>query len=381
MSEPTIRRDHLTRLFGDTIAVDCLTFDIAAGEVFGFLGHNGAGKTNTIQMLTTLAAPTSGTATVAGFDVLSHPIDVRRRIGYVPESVRLYDALTALITGAIALSTDVATYDAAKATLLALGKSAAAIKPPEFYPMRLLRGPVEQIQIVGAAIAILMGLRAAATERGRQTLALILTRPIKRWQYIGGKIVAGLGLVNFELAVVMALCALLLHLMPGVGLTGNDLGRFSLVWAVSVVYMDSFFLAAFLLTLHLPRPSTALLTAFTLWLVIVLVAPQIGDTMDPDNQVAGGMFKALSISRPDQLEVMKTYAGFEAIRGGIEAASITKHFERFAFAVLGIKATYAGLPLGAILTEKALDILWIILAAFGLSALILNAVLALPVMA
>ncbi len=280
-------------------------------------------------------------------------------------------ALTALITGAIALSTDVATYDAAKASLLALGKSAASIKPPEFYPMRLLRGAVEQIEIVGSAIAILIGFRAAAAERGRQTLALILTRPLRRWQFIGGKIVAELGLLAFGLGVVMGLCAVLLHLMSGIGLTGNDLGRIGLVWAVSVVYMASFFLAAFLLTLHLPRPSTALLIAFALWLVIVLVAPQIGDTMDPDNQVAGGVFKALSISRPDQLEIMTTYAGFEAVRNGIEIASITKHFERFAFAVLGIKATYVGLPLGPILSEKALDILWIILAALGLASLAL----------
>jgi ABC-type transport system involved in multi-copper enzyme maturation permease subunit len=280
-------------------------------------------------------------------------------------------ALTALITGAIALSTDVATYDAAKASLLALGKSAASIKPPEFYPMRLLRGAVEQIEIVGSAIAILIGFRAAAAERGRQTLALILTRPLRRWQFTGGKIVAGVSLLAFGLGVVMGPCAVLLHLMSGIGLTGNDLGRIGLVWAVSVVYMASFFLAAFLLTLHLPRPSTALLIAFALWLVIVLVAPQIGDTMDPDNQVAGGVFKALSISRPDQLEIMKTYAGFEAVRNGIEVASITKHFERFAFAVLGIKATYAGLPLGPILSEKALDILWIILAALGLASLAL----------
>lgn len=280
-------------------------------------------------------------------------------------------ALTALITGAVALSTDVATYEAAKASLLALGKSAASIKPPEFYPMRLLRGAVEQIEIVGAAIAILVGFRAAAAERGRQTLALILTRPLNRWQFTGGKMVAGVSLLAFGLVVVMGLCAVLLHLMSGIGLTGNDIGRVGLVWAVSVLYMASFFLAAFLLTLHLPGPSTALLIAFTLWLVIVLVAPQIGDTMDPDNQVAGGVFKALSISRPDQLEIMKTYAGFEAVRNGIEIASITKHFERFAFAVLGIKATYAGLPLGPILTEKALDILWILLAFLGLAGLAL----------
>lgn len=281
-------------------------------------------------------------------------------------------ALTALITGAIALATDVATYDAAKATLFALGKDASAIKPPEFYPLRLMRGPMEQIEIIGAAIAILIGFRAAASERGRQTLALILTRPLNCWQFTGGKIVAGIGLLAFGLGVVLGLCALLLHLMSGIGLTGNDVFRIALVWVVAVVYMTSFFLVAFMLTLHLPRPSTALLIAFTLWLVIVLAAPQIGDTMDPDNQVTGGVFASLSISRPDQLEIMKTYAGFEAVRNGIEVASITKHFERFAFAVLGIKATYAGLPLGPILTEKALDILWIILAALGLGALALT---------
>ncbi len=95
MTDPIIRLDHLTRRYGDMAVVDGLTFDIAAGEVFGFLGHNGAGKTTTIQMLTTLAAPTSGTATVAGFDIISDPLEVRRRIGYVPENVRMYDTLTA----------------------------------------------------------------------------------------------------------------------------------------------------------------------------------------------------------------------------------------------------------------------------------------------
>ena len=280
-------------------------------------------------------------------------------------------ALTALVAGAIALASDVATYAAAKASLLALSKPEGSIKPPEFYPMRLLRGAIEQTEIVGAAIAMLAGFRAAAAERGRQTLALILTRPVARWQFLGGKIAAGMGLLALGLAAVMAACALGLHLMSGIGLTLDDLGRMALVWAVSVVYTASFFLAAFILTLHLPRASTALLTAFTLWLVIVLIAPQIGDTMDPDNQVAGGVFASLSIARPDQLVIMKTYAGFESFRNGIEVASITKHFERFAFAVLGIKATYAGLPLGPILTEKALDILWIILAALGLGALAL----------
>jgi ABC-2 type transport system ATP-binding protein len=95
MSEPILSLKDLSQSYGDTKAVDSLTFEIAEGEVFGFLGHNGAGKTTTIHMLTTLAPPTSGTARVAGYDIISDALDVRRQIGYVPENVRLYDALTA----------------------------------------------------------------------------------------------------------------------------------------------------------------------------------------------------------------------------------------------------------------------------------------------
>nr|WP_321484575.1 ABC transporter ATP-binding protein [uncultured Cohaesibacter sp.] len=71
-----------------------LTLTIEDSEIFGFLGHNGAGKITTIHMLTTLAKPTSGSAKVAGHDVLSDPLGVRSEIGYVPENVRLYDTLT-----------------------------------------------------------------------------------------------------------------------------------------------------------------------------------------------------------------------------------------------------------------------------------------------
>ncbi len=95
MPDPILSLDRLTQAFDGVIAVDALTMEIAEGEVFGFLGHNGAGKTTTVQMLTTLARPASGTATVAGSDIRTDPMGVRRRIGYVPENVRLYDTLTA----------------------------------------------------------------------------------------------------------------------------------------------------------------------------------------------------------------------------------------------------------------------------------------------
>ena len=280
-------------------------------------------------------------------------------------------AAVALVTGAIALRGDVATYEAEKATLLAIGKSADAIKAPEFYPLRLLRGAIEQIEIIGAAIAILIGYRSAASERGRQTLALMFTRPMRRWQFVAGKAVAGLGLLASGLALVLSGLALVLHLISGIDLGVDELLRITVVWGVAVAYTSCFFLLSFILTLHMKQLSHALLVAFAIWLLLVLIAPQIGDTLDPDNQVAGGVFKRLNIAKPDQVEIMKGFATFETLRDGVEQASVTKHFERLSFAVLGIKAIYAGMPLGTILVEMLDNLIWIFLTALGLGVLAL----------
>jgi ABC-2 type transport system ATP-binding protein len=84
----------LTKRFGDFVAVDHVSFDVHAGEVFGFLGSNGAGKSTTIRMLCGLLEPTSGTAVVGGVDVTRDPEGVKRRIGYMSQRFSLYEQLT-----------------------------------------------------------------------------------------------------------------------------------------------------------------------------------------------------------------------------------------------------------------------------------------------
>jgi ABC-2 type transport system ATP-binding protein len=82
--------DKLTKYFGAVMAVDRISFQVDKGEIVGFLGPNGAGKTTTMRILTTFLPATSGIARVAGFDVMTQSIDVRRNIGYLPESVPMY---------------------------------------------------------------------------------------------------------------------------------------------------------------------------------------------------------------------------------------------------------------------------------------------------
>jgi hypothetical protein len=280
-------------------------------------------------------------------------------------------AIVSAVTGAIALHGDAATYALARDQLLALGRDASSIAPPEFYPLKLLRGTVEQIEIMGAVIALIAGYRAAAAERGRQTLALILTRPMPHWTYKLAKLIGGLGLAAVSLGIAFVAMAVLLPLISGVTLTGGDLLRLALAWGAGVLYLSALFTLGFGFSLWAKSPASGLIYAFALWILVVLVAPQIGDTMDPDNQVAGGVFAQLSIPRAEQDRIKAGFAGYESFRNGIEVASVTKHFERFTFAILGIKDTYTGTPIADVMAEKRGDLLFLLFFSLGLGGLVL----------
>ena len=150
-----------------------------------------------------------------------------------------------------------------------------------------------------------------------------------------------------------------------------DLLRLAITWVAGIAYLTALFALGFGLSLWMRSPATGLVYAFALWLLVVLVAPQIGDTMDPDNQVAGGIYAQLSVPKAEQDRIKAGFSTYETIRNGIEQISVTKHFERLTFAVLGIKDTYTGKPLGPILSEKSGDALFLFLFTFGLAGIVL----------
>jgi len=94
MDAPAIATEHLTRRFGQLVAVDDVNLRVTAGQFFGFLGPNGAGKSTTIKMLTGLLAPSAGRMKILGLDLTANPVEVKRQIGVVPEGMALFGRLT-----------------------------------------------------------------------------------------------------------------------------------------------------------------------------------------------------------------------------------------------------------------------------------------------
>ena len=94
MAETVIQTNKLTKRFGDFIATNEITFDVVAGEIFGFLGANGAGKTTAMRMLCGLSVPSSGSATIAGYDIYKQTEQIKKHIGYMSQKFSLYEDLT-----------------------------------------------------------------------------------------------------------------------------------------------------------------------------------------------------------------------------------------------------------------------------------------------
>ncbi len=238
--------------------------------------------------------------------------------------------------------------DAYNVYLQALKASGNSTVPaaPQLYPLQLLRGSVEYLEILGALFAIVMGYGLIAKEKQRATIQLLYSRPIGRFALPAGKLIAIAVAWLVAVATIFLAVTLTVVIVGHASFTAIDYQRLGISAFITWLYLIMWSALALGLASWTTRLSTALIIALVLWLTVVLIIPQIGDTMDPDNQVPGGLFKSLGIAKPDELAVLAQFSGFDTARNGLEVSSITKHYERFTFAFLGIKNQFNQQPLG-----------------------------------
>lgn len=276
--------------------------------------------------------------------------------------------LVAVVISVVVSSTQFgAKLDAYNTYLDALRAAGNTTAPaaPQLFPLQLLRGSIEYLEILGALFAIVMGYGMIAKEKQRATLQLIYSRPIGRFSLPAGKLLA------LAVAWLIAVVVIFGAVTATVAIVGHaqfafiDAQRLLIAGATAWGYLLVWSALALGLAATTKRLSTALIVALVLWLTVVLILPQIGDTMDPDNQVPGGLFKSLAIAKPDEKAVLANFTGFDSARNGLEVSSITKHYERFTFAVLGIKDQYNQQPLAAVWTGTWNNAISLWLAAFA----------------
>ncbi len=286
--------------------------------------------------------------------------------------VLLVMSMVIVAAGAITIASyDFRAQVADYAAYLAQAKAAGTTitTPPQFFPLQLLRGVIEYIQIIGAVIAIGLGYLSVARERSGNTLPLILTRPVRGRELFLGRLLGATALMTTILVATAAISVIVIGLVGGHWLNGSELIRLTIAFGTAVVYMLLFYALGTWLSARSKVVANGLVVALVIWLSVVLIIPQIGDTMDPDNQVPGGLFAALQVQKPDELKVLAHFKTYETIRNGLEETSLTKHYERLTFAVTGIKDKYNGKSLGSIAYAKRSDIEWIVFYTALLGAL------------
>lgn len=267
----------------------------------------------------------------------------------------------------------VALYTAAVDQLRATGQSTDVLSVPQYSPLQMLRSAVEYLEILGAVLAIVLGYVSFARERRSRVLTLVLTRGVTRRQLVAGKLVGGSVLLGSLACAYLALAGVAIWLVGGIPLSGAEVLKLIVAAVLAFAYLVAFFAFAGALTIMVRNPATALVVSLVVWIVVVLVLPQIGDTMDVDNQVAGGLFASLGLDKAAATNVMSQFGTYEWIRNATEVLSPTKHFERASFAVLGIKDEFNGQPLGPIVVAKWPNILITALTALVAPLLALTA--------
>jgi ABC-2 type transport system permease protein len=274
--------------------------------------------------------------------------------------------LASVYIGSVAHRSQVADYQAYRNAATASGLD--RIAPSPLAPLSLLRGAFEYLQIIGAVIAIALGYLSVTRERANRTLALIRSRPVTGGELAAGNLLGATAIIATLVGVTAGVGVV------GIGLIGNDwinageAVKLLLAYLASITYMLGFYALGAITTTKAKVPANGLIAALAVWLVFVLVTPQIGDTLDMDNQVPGGLFSALNLNRADETTLLGHFSLYETIRTRIEWVSFAQHFQRFAFAMVDVKERYRGHNIGWLFARVWTDFAFVLVVPGALIA-------------
>jgi ABC-2 type transport system permease protein len=273
--------------------------------------------------------------------------------------------IVSIVLGSYQVKISLDNYNNSISFLKSLGK--AELPPmPNLNPISASKGYVNYIGMVGALMAIVLGNTAISKEHRNGTLRLILTRSVFRDTFMNGKLLGNLIVLAGITVVTGVITFVSLAAISGVSLTSNDVVRLLLFFLMSFLYMAFFMVLSMGVASISSKGNRALLITVIVWLVLSFVFPQIGDTMDMDNQIPGGFFSSMGMTRDQEHQVLQQFKFYETVRNGIEEMSPTKHYERISFALLNVKPGFEANTPWEVVGLKWVDLLGLVIPSVGL---------------
>ncbi|MEO6882066.1 MAG: ABC transporter permease subunit [Mycobacteriaceae bacterium] len=301
----------------------------------------------------------------------------RSRLLVVLAAILVLVTVVSVYVGAVDYRSQIADYNAYLQAASASGVT--QLPPPPLRLLSLLRGAMEYLEIIGAVIGIALGYLSVTRERANRTLPLLRTRPVSTRELAAGSFLGAAAVLGILLATTAAAAVLCLGIIGHGWVDGGQAVKLFLAYFAALLYLLTFYCLGVIATARSKTGANGLMVALAVWLAVVLVLPQIGDTLDADNQVPGGLFAALGLNLSGETAVLSHFALYENIRTGLEEISLAKHFERFAFALTDIPNEYQGFSLGQLLVAKRNDIIWLVVGVLALGAGLLRALRRQPV--
>ncbi|MCL5935310.1 MAG: ABC transporter permease [Firmicutes bacterium] len=205
-------------------------------------------------------------------------------------------SLVTVILGSAQVHQKVDAYQQSIEFLKSLGRT--ELPPmPNLNPIAVSKNFVNYIGMMGALLAMILGYNAFSKERKNGTLNLILSRPIYRDQVINGKILGNTMVLVTIIAAIGVSTLAFIGLTSGVTLSWAEVIKMLLFFFMSLLYLLIFFSLALWLSIKVPTKNNAILLTIIIWLVFAFIFPQVGDTMDLDNQLPGGFFAQMGMTK------------------------------------------------------------------------------------